>query len=181
MSTEMNTDLVKEVEVTKVKVINTSPTLELPEYGTEYADAVDLRACFDGSETVKIFTEYNEVIHVSKSDTEMVLKPGMRALIPTGIKIELPIGKKASVKPRSGLALKFGITIVNTPGTIDSDYRGDVGVILLNTSKVDFVIKHGERVSQLALEDSQRIEWVDADVVSDSVRGEGGFGHTGKE
>ena len=109
----------------------------------------------------------------------IVLKPLERAIIPTGIFIELPIGYEAQVRSRSGLAAKKGITVLNAPGTIDADYRGEVGVILANISSEDFVIENGERIAQLVIAKHERAIWVEVDALSDTTRGEGGFGSTG--
>jgi dUTP pyrophosphatase len=108
------------------------------------------------------------------------LKPLERKLIPTGLFIELPIGTEAQVRPRSGLALKKGITVLNAPGTVDADYRGEVGVILINLSNEDFVIADGERIAQLVIAKHERAEWEEATELSSTERGAGGFGSTGK-
>ena len=102
-----------------------------------------------------------------------------RKIIPTGLFIELPEGYEAQLRPRSGLAIKKGITLLNTPGTIDADYRGEVGVILINLSQEDFVVEDGERICQMVIKPYTRIEWEETDTLEDSERGAGGFGHTG--
>jgi len=142
----------------KVKIINKSKH-PLPEYATEYSAGLDLRA--DLAE-------------------EIVLKPMMRILIPTGLYIELPQGYEAQIRPRSGLAIKYGVTVLNTPGTIDADYRGEIRVILINLSGEDFVIKDGERICQMVIASHAHIEWDEVDIINDTTRGAGGFGHTGK-
>ncbi len=141
----------------KVKVINKGKHA-LPEYGTLHAAGMDVRANL--SEPV-------------------VLKPMERKIIPTGLFIELPEGYEAQLRPRSGLAIKKGITLLNTPGTIDADYRGEVGVILINLSQEDFVVEDGERICQMVIKPYTRIEWEETDTLEDSERGAGGFGHTG--
>ncbi|MBN2348282.1 MAG: dUTP diphosphatase [Bacteroidales bacterium] len=142
----------------KVKVVNKSKN-KLPEYSTKFSAGLDLRA------------------NISK---EIVLKPLERVLIPTGLYIELPEGFEAQIRPRSGLALKHGISIVNSPGTIDSDYRGEIGIILINLSNEDFVIKDGERICQMVINKFEQIEWDESSEINNTDRGTGGFGHTGK-
>ncbi len=133
--------------------------IPLPEYATADSAGMDLRAAT--TETITI-------------------KPGERKLIPTGIAIALPPGFEAQVRPRSGLALKFGIGMVNAPGTIDADYRGEVGVLLINHGHDDFVINRGDRIAQLVIASYTRVSWVRQDVLDETERGRGGFGHTGK-
>lgn len=142
----------------KIKVVNRSKN-PLPEYSTGLSAGLDLRA------------------NVSEP---VVLMPGERKLIPTGLYIELPAGFEAQIRPRSGLALKKGISVLNTPGTIDADYRGEVGIILINFSNEDFIINDGERICQMIVAKHEVIEWQEVDKVGDTTRGEGGFGHTGK-
>lgn len=133
--------------------------VELPKYMTEGAAGMDVKA------------------NISEAVT---LKTLERKLIPTGIKMEIPYGYEVQVRPRSGLALKHGITLVNTPGTIDSDYRGEVGVILINLSNEEFVVNPGERIGQLVLQKVYKMEFQEVEELSTTVRAEGGFGHTGK-
>ena len=142
-----------------VKIINQSPH-PLPAYATEGSAGMDLRA------------NLTEVV---------TLKSLERALIPTGLFIELPAGTEATVRPRSGLAIKQGITCLNTPGTIDSDYRGEIKVILINLSTEQQTIHHGDRIAQLVVSPVEKISWEPVTELNDSVRGEGGFGHTGKK
>lgn len=113
-------------------------------------------------------------------DDELVLSPGERSLVRTGIAIALPDGFEAQIRPRSGLALKHGISLVNSPGTIDSDYRGEIGIILINHGDAPFVIKPGERVAQMVIARFARVVWQEENELESSVRGEGGFGHTGR-
>lgn len=141
----------------KVKVINKSGTA-LPAYATEFAAGMDVRAAI--SEPV-------------------VLKPLQRAVVPTGLFLEIPAGYEVQVRPRSGLAAKKGITVLNAPGTIDADYRGEVCVILVNLSSEEFVVEAGERVAQLVLARHEVIEWEECDSLAVSGRGTGGFGSTG--
>ncbi len=111
---------------------------------------------------------------------DMVLQPMERCLVPTGLFIELPVGYEAQIRPRSGLALKYGITVLNTPGTIDADYRGEIKIILVNLSKDPFTIRDGERIAQMLVARHEQVEWVETDTLAESGRGAGGFGHTGK-
>ncbi len=140
-----------------VKIINRSG-MTLPEYATDAAAGMDVRACL--SEPV-------------------TLEPLQRALIPTGLRMALPKGYECQVRPRSGLALKHGITVLNSPGTIDADYRGEVGIILVNLSQEPFVINPGERIAQLVVAQHSRVEWLPVETLDETERGDGGFGHTG--
>lgn len=142
----------------KVKIINTSKHA-LPSYETLASAGMDLRA---------------------NLDEEVVLRPMERKLIPTGLFMELPVGYEAQIRPRSGLAIKHGITLLNTPGTIDADYRGEIKLIMVNLSDTDFVIKDGERVAQMVIARHEQVEWVEVETLESSERGAGGFGHTGK-
>ena len=141
----------------KIKIINKSAH-DLPHYETGASAGMDLRANI--SELIK-------------------LEPLERTIIKTGLFLELPIGYEAQVRPRSGLAAKKGITVLNAPGTIDADYRGEVGVILVNLSNEPFIIENGERIAQMVIAKHERAEWEEVTVLSDTVRGEGGFGSTG--
>ena len=141
----------------KIEIINRGHH-ELPTYATVLSAGMDLRA----------------------NITEpIVLKPLERCLVPTGLYMALPEGYEAQVRPRSGLALKRGITVLNSPGTIDADYRGEVGVILVNLSNEDFVIEDGERIAQMVIARYEQVEWKSVEVLTDTERGAGGFGHTG--
>ncbi len=140
-----------------VKIINKSKN-DLPQYSTPSAAGMDLRA---------------------NLQEPVTLNPLERKLIPTGIFIELPEGYECQIRPRSGLALKHGITVLNTPGTIDADYRGEIGVILVNLSNEPFVVNDGERICQMVVARHATVAWAEAEVLSDSERGAGGFGHTG--
>ncbi len=141
----------------QIKVVNRSP-FPLPEYATAYSAGLDLRANTD------------EVIR---------LNPLERKLIPTGLFIQLPDGYEAQIRPRSGLAAKHGISIVNTPGTIDPDYRGEIKVILVNLSDKEFLLEPGERIAQMVIARFEHISWNSVEVLDATERGEGGFGHTG--
>lgn len=143
----------------KIKIINTS-NHQLPHYETLASAGMDLRA------------------NITEPIT---LKSLERAIVPTGIFIELPIGYEAQVRPRSGLAAKKGITVLNAPGTVDADYRGEVGVILVNLSADDFTIENGERIAQMVIAKHERAEWVKVDSLSVTDRGSGGFGSTGTQ
>ena len=140
-----------------VKVINKSKH-DLPHYSTATAAGMDLRA---------------------NIDEPLTLKPLERTIVKTGIFMELPTGYEAQVRPRSGLAFKKGITVLNSPGTIDADYRGEVGVILINLSSEEFVIKDGERVAQMVISKHEQAEWIEVEILDSSERGDGGFGSTG--
>jgi dUTP pyrophosphatase len=140
-----------------VKIINKSHH-PLPAYSTACSAGMDLRANLEES---------------------IVLRPLQRVLIPTGLFMALPEGYEAQVRPRSGLALKYGITVLNTPGTIDADYRGEIGVILVNLSQDDFVVNDGERIAQLVVARYEQAELVAVEALDETVRGEGGFGHSG--
>lgn len=141
----------------KVKIINNS-SHELPHYETEASAGMDIRA------------------NISEAIT---LKPLERCVVKTGLYMQLPMGSEAQVRPRSGLAAKHGITVLNSPGTIDADYRGEIGVILVNLSNEDFIIKDGERVAQLIIAKHERISWEKTDSLDDTKRGTDGFGSTG--
>jgi dUTP pyrophosphatase len=143
----------------EIKIVNKSNN-ELPAYSTELSAGMDIRAFLPGP---------------------VVLKPQERKLIPTGLFVEIPAGFEAQIRPRSGLALKKGITVLNSPGTIDADYRGEVGIILINLSNEDFVIESGERICQMIISSHETVLWNLVEVLEETVRGEGGFGHTGKK
>lgn len=142
----------------QINVINKS-THQLPAYETAHAAGLDLRA---------FITE------------EIIIKPLQRFLIPTGLFIELPVGYEAQIRPRSGLAYKHGVTVLNSPGTIDADYRGELKVLLVNLSDTDFVVKDGERIAQMVVAKHETVVWQQAEELSDTDRGAGGYGHTGK-
>ena len=140
-----------------IKIINKSDH-DLPHYETSASAGMDLRA------------NLTEAV---------ILQPLGRAIIPTGLFIELPLGIEAQVRPRSGLAAKKGVTVLNAPGTIDADYRGEVGVILINLGSEDFVVENGERIAQMVIAKHERADWNLVDNLSETARGEGGFGSTG--
>jgi dUTP pyrophosphatase len=142
----------------KVKIINQSPH-SLPAYETSSSAGMDLKA---------------------NLESPVKLNPLERKLIPTGIFIELPIGYEAQVRPRSGLAFKHGITVLNSPGTIDADYRGEIKIIVCNVSNEAYTIENGDRVAQLVVANHERVEWDSVEILEKSSRGDGGFGHTGK-
>jgi len=114
-------------------------------------------------------------------DNNIVLEPGKRELIPTGLFVEIPVGYEAQIRPRSGLAIKKGITVLNAPGTIDADYRGEICIILINLSEEDFLIKNGDRICQMVIVKHERAEWLNVEMLEETDRGKGGFGHTGKD
>lgn len=143
----------------KIKIINKSKH-ELPSYATQAAAGMDLRA---------------------NLDEPIVLGPLERTLVPTGLFMEIPVGYEAQVRPRSGLAFKNGLTVLNSPGTIDADYRGEVKVILVNLSKEPFTINDGERVAQMVIAKHEQAEWIEVEQLEETARGEGGFGSTGKK
>jgi dUTP pyrophosphatase len=140
-----------------VKIRNTSPH-PLPAYETAAAAGMDLRA---------------------NIEENIAIKPLERKLIPTGLFIELPVGFEAQVRPRSGLALKHGITVLNSPGTIDADYRGEIKVLLVNLSNEDFIIENGQRIAQMIISKHETITWRESEELSETQRGAGGYGHTG--
>ena len=141
----------------KIKIVNNSQH-DSPEYATSQSAGLDLRANL--TESIRI-------------------KPLARTLVKTGLFIELPKGYEAQVRPRSGLAYKKGITVLNSPGTIDADYRGEIGVILINLSEEEFIIENGERVAQMVIAKHEQANWIDAETLESSERGDGGFGSTG--
>ncbi|MDR0385925.1 MAG: dUTP diphosphatase [Prevotellaceae bacterium] len=141
----------------KVKIINKSQ-YPLPQYATPYSAGMDLRANIDKSQ---------------------IIKPFERVLVPTGLFIELPRGYEAQIRPRSGLAIKHGISLVNTPGTIDADYRGEIKIIMINLSTADFELVPGERIAQMVVSHFEQVEWDETDSLTESDRGAGGFGSTG--
>ena len=143
----------------KVKIVNHSP-FDLPAYATPLSAGMDLRA---------------------NLQEPVVLGPLQRALIPTGLHIELPAGLEAQIRPRSGLAAKHGISIVNAPGTVDADYRGEIKVILVNLSNEPFAIDPGERIAQMVVARHEHVEWESVETLAESQRGSGGFGSTGKQ
>jgi len=143
----------------EVKIINKSHH-PLPEYATPYSAGVDLRA------------------NISEPIT---LRPLERVLVPTGLFLELPQGYEAQIRPRSGLAFKHGLTVLNTPGTIDADYRGEIRVILVNLSNEDFVINDGERICQMVIASHSQVVWDEVQEINETERGAGGFGHTGRQ
>lgn len=143
----------------KVNIINKSKH-DLPEYATLHAAGMDIRA---------------------NLEEPITLLPLERKLVPTGLFIELPIGFEAQIRPRSGLAYKKGITVLNSPGTIDADYRGEIGVILINLSQEPFIINDGERICQMVVAAHEQVEWITVEELQESERGAGGFGHTGRK
>ena len=143
----------------KIKIINRSGN-PLPEYQTESAAGVDLRA---------------------ELEAPVKLGPLERAVIGTGLYLELPQGYEAQIRPRSGLAAKQGVTVLNSPGTIDADYRGEIGVILVNLSNKEVTLEQGDRIAQMIIARYERVEWIEAEVLSETTRGAGGFGSTGRE
>ena len=143
----------------KIKIINKSSN-DLPKYETESSAGMDIRAYLED---------------------EIIIKPLERVLIPTGLYISLPKGYEAQIRPRSGLAIKKGITVLNSPGTIDSDYRGEIGVVLINHSNENFKISNGDRIAQLVLSSYHKIKWQVVDLLDKTERGSGGFGSTGKK
>ena len=146
-------------EAISVKIINQSGN-PLPEYATVGSSGMDIRA---------------------NLENEVTLKPLERVLIPTGLFLELPLGYEAQIRPRSGLAIKQGITCLNTPGTIDADYRGEIKVILINLSSENQTILHGDRIAQMVIQTVEKVDWVNTTTIDTTERGEGGFGHTGKQ
>ena len=140
-----------------IRIVNKSNN-DLPQYATNASAGIDLRA---------------------NLELDVVMKPMERTIIPTGLFIEIPVGYEAQVRPRSGLAIKKGITVLNTPGTIDADYRGEIMIILINLSAETFVVKHGERIAQMVIAAHEQAEWNLVEDLSKTDRGSGGFGSTG--
>src|SRR5262249_47929466 len=142
----------------QIKIVNTSSN-PLPQYATTGSSGMDVRASLN---------------------IPVTLQPLERTLIPTGLFIEIPVGYEIQVRPRSGLAVKHGITCLNTPGTIDSDYRGEIKIILINLSSEEQVINHGDRIAQMIVQKVERAEWMQVEILNETKRAQGGFGHTGK-
>jgi dUTP pyrophosphatase len=143
----------------EIKILNKSKH-SLPTYSTEASAGMDVRA---------------------NIENDIVLRPMERVLVKTGLYLEIPIGYEAQIRPRSGLAINKGITVLNSPGTIDADYRGEVCIILVNLSSDDFIVKDGERICQMIIAKHEKAEWISVDNLMETERGKGGFGHTGKE
>lgn len=143
----------------KIRIVNTSDN-KLPAYETLQSAGMDIRACLTAPLTIR---------------------PYERVLVKTGLYIEIPAGYEAQIRPRSGLALKHGITVLNSPGTIDADYRGEIGIILINLSEDEFIVRNGERIAQMIIAKHERAELVEVQEISKTERGTGGFGHSGKE
>lgn len=141
----------------KINIVNNSKH-NLPEYSTKMSAGVDIRA---------------------NIDAPITLNPGQRCLVPTGLHIQLPQGYEAQIRPRSGMAIKYGISCLNSPGTIDADYTGDVGVILINHGQEPFIINDGDRIAQMVIAKYKQAVWVEVDELETTERGDGGFGHTG--
>ncbi len=142
-----------------IRIVNKSKH-QLPAYSTISSAGMDIRA---------------------NIESPITLKPLERILVKTGLFIELPDGYEAQIRPRSGLAIKFGVTVLNSPGTIDSDYRGEVCIILINLSNIDYVINDGERICQMVIAKHEKAEWINVEILEETDRGSGGFGHTGKK
>jgi dUTP pyrophosphatase len=143
----------------KIKVVNRSKH-ELPSYSTFSSAGMDIKA---------------------NIDDKIVIEPNERAIVKTGLFLEIPVGYEAQIRPRSGLALNKGITVLNSPGTIDADYRGEVCIILINLSKESFIIEDGERICQMIIAKHEKAEWVNSEELMNTKRGDGGFGHTGNK
>ncbi len=142
----------------KIKIVNKSKH-QLPSYSTRSSAGMDIKADIEN---------------------EVIIKPGQRVLINTGLYVEVPVGYEAQIRPRSGLAIKHGVTVLNSPGTIDADYRGEVCIILINLSQEDFVVNDGDRICQMVIAKHEIAEWIDVESLKETDRGTGGFGHTGK-
>lgn len=147
--------------IVPIRLLPHADGLDLPHYATDHSAGMDLRAAVPAEEP-------------------LVLEPGARELVPTGLQIALPTGFEGQVRPRSGLAVRHGVTVLNSPGTIDADYRGEVKVILINHGTEPFTIQRGERIAQLVIARHAKVDWETSDDLAESVRGEGGFGHTGR-
>lgn len=143
----------------KIKIINKSHH-PLPSYGTFEAAGMDVRAYLP--------------------EDPVIMKPGQRALIPTGLYMQLPSGYECQIRPRSGLALNYGLTVLNSPGTVDADYRGEIGIILINLGQNDFTVNDGDRIAQMVIKSYARVEWEPVEELDRTKREDGGFGHTGR-
>lgn len=161
----------------KIQVIKTT-TNELPSYGSVEAAGCDLRADLWSIKEKFLFD--TEIVRNEDNTVKgLLIQPGGRALISTGLQIALPVGYEAQIRPRSGLALKNGISVVNSPGTIDSDYRGDIGIILINHGFEPFMVEQGDRIAQMVIIKHEQAEFVEVQELDETSRGDGGFGHTG--
>lgn len=147
------------IEDIKVAILKRpgSEDIPLPRYMTEHAAGMDIFAAVEAEETIL---------------------PGERKMIPTGLVVEVPVGYEAEIRPRSGLAFKYGISLVNSPGTIDADYRGEIGILLINHGEAPFVVKRGDRVAQMVIHRVCRVNWAEAEELGTTARNDGGFGHT---
>jgi dUTP pyrophosphatase len=143
----------------KIRIVNKSKH-KLPSYSTDASAGMDLRA---------------------NLENDIILKSGERALVPTGLYVEIPVGYEAQIRPRSGLAINKGVTVLNSPGTIDADYRGEICIIIINFEKEDFIIKDGDRICQMIITKHEKAEWLRVERLEETNRGGGGFGHTGKK
>ena len=166
-----------------IQIVNKSNN-PLPQYETRYSAGMDVRAYIDDEYIRKLRSKcYKvgiEVFEVEDNYNNFItIRAGERVLIPTGLHIAIPEGYEIQVRPRSGLALKHSISIVNSPGTIDADYRGDIGVILINHSNEEFTVKSGDRICQIVLKEVWQIHWDEVKELEETERGDGGFGHTG--
>lgn len=161
----------------KIQVIKTT-TNELPSYGSVEAAGCDLRADLWSIKEKFLFD--TEIVRNEDNTVKgLLIQPGGRALISTGLQIALPVGYEAQIRPRSGLALKNGISVVNSPGTIDSDYRGDIGIILINHGFEPFMVEQGDRIAQMVIVKHEQAEFIEVQELDETSRGDGGFGHTG--
>lgn len=147
----------------KVQIVNKSSN-PLPEYSTEYSAGMDIRA---------------NIVNKEEDCNTIFLAPGERILIPTGLYFEIPFGYECQIRPRSGLAVKYGLTVLNSPGTIDADYRGEIKVCLINHGNDTFAIHHGDRIAQIVFAKVEQVQLIEVDKLDDTERGVGGFGHTG--
>ena len=143
----------------QVRIVNKSQH-ELPDYSTEASAGMDIRA---------------------NLENDVLLKPLERMIVPTGLYIELPVGYEAQIRPRSGMAIRYGISILNSPGTIDADYRGEIGIIIVNLSNEEFILQDGDRICQMVIAKHERVNWNEVTILEETKRGKGGFGHTGSK
>ena len=165
----------------KVKVVNKSK-FALPLYQTPGSSGVDIKCDLSRLDITKLYDSYVS-LKANLEAREITIKPGGRCLLPTGLFISLPEGYEAQIRPRSGLALKSGLTVLNAPGTIDADYRGNIGVIIINLNRIDVTITPGERIAQMVISKFEKANFIKVDSIEElnaTDRGEGGFGHTGK-
>ena len=172
-------DIMDKAHRVTVHIVNNS-TNELPEYASILSSGMDVRANIKNINIKQLNEKSNSRYFYTIAElNQVVLEPGGRCLIPTGLQVAIPAGYEIQIRPRSGLAFKEGVTVLNSPGTIDADYRGDIGIILYNSGEAPVIITHGDRIAQLILAKVEQIVWRPRKTLPETTRNEGGFGHTG--